>query len=1019
MTRFSDKTYTSLRVTEGYIPVIYSDSEGVPTVGLGCALVIYAPTASGNNEYKWKVRDNIDKILENIDGIEAIAEIKTKLQRAANILNGIELGSNDFLPSSEFYDEKGKLKEDIVNQERQKYGYISEASFKRAFWNGNVGLDGNTNSINLFKDYENDVIASIGEVIWKKLSENEKVALYSLHYNGPTHIDDKINNALNLLTTHGTVSSNVAVENLSNSQYIGKISFLYELLYNSIHYDSNSNETKILLQRRRFFEAYEALGFHQKDQPKAKNANELSFPCSNSKQAKILISFLNEKKQIVENTLRKVGGFKDDPLKYLQGNSSKAVSILLSENGVSQYKISDLFKTWNIFTSIELNEKAGTVGEKSSITGSSLNDIIICEINDSLVSGNHNNTINAGSGNDIIDAGTGNDTLIGGTGRDILNGGTGADTYEFNIGDGYDVIKETGNETNFIVINASISSFEAFRLNINEVVLRSTVNDNHIRIQGSENFEIRFSDASTTLAVMLQENDQVPADTEVCPLNQTPVYVPSTGKQFIYLPENFQGVLDLRNLSSGVEVFGIAEETCVLLPSGVSIETDATTGKIILKNQGQTVGTLTGCAGGSDNAGMFVIGTGFLCRLDATGQAQIKWIERLSELRQDVRFYLSQNKETAENKRSPLAIDLDGDGVETVSVANGVHFDHDGNGFAEKSGWISADDALLVRDANEDGEINDGSELFGDQTVLSNGEKAANGFEALADLDSNKDGVFDGDDDAFGEVMIWQDKNQNGIAEYDELQLLEESGVTSINLDYQNQSVTDTNGNEHKQTGTAVNFDKTTSAVSDVWFKADYMDTQDKTEVEISAEIEALPDIKAFGNVHSLHTAMALDESDALKTLVEQYAAETNPVARETILLDLIYTWVGVIDVDPESRAAGVRFVRFGQSDGFAVFRVPRSVEHGGFILKISRQLHAVQVQRRFRLQKRQSRRDRSAILNRRFRRDQYVKVLRRFLRQTPERNRRRRQSDNPFYPFVFLPPFSHIRFLAKKMCLH
>ncbi|MBR4127641.1 MAG: hypothetical protein IKR09_08710, partial [Alphaproteobacteria bacterium] len=30
---------------------------------------------------------------------------------------------------------------------------------------------------------------------------------------------------------------------------------------------------------------------------------------------------------------------------------------------------------------------------------------------------------------------------------------------------------------------------------------------------------------------------------------------------------------------------------------------------------------------------------------------------------------------------------------------NGVYFDHDGNGFAEKSGWISADDAasLTVR----------------------------------------------------------------------------------------------------------------------------------------------------------------------------------------------------------------------------------------------------------------------------------------------------------------------------------
>ncbi len=125
---------------------------------------------------------------------------------------------------------------------------------------------------------------------------------------------------------------------------------------------------------------------------------------------------------------------------------------------------------------------------------------------------------------------------------------------------------------------------------------------------------------------------------------------------------------------------------------------------------------------------------------------------------------LKDKTETASETRSPLAIDLDGDGVETVSADNGVYFDHDGNGFAEKTGWIGKDDGILVRDLNNNGQIDNGSELFGDQTVLSNGKKAANGFEALADLDSNQDGVFDGDDDAFGEVMVWQDLNQNGVA---------------------------------------------------------------------------------------------------------------------------------------------------------------------------------------------------------------------------------------------------------------
>ncbi len=37
---------------------------------------------------------------------------------------------------------------------------------------------------------------------------------------------------------------------------------------------------------------------------------------------------------------------------------------------------------------------------------------------------------------------------------------------------------------------------------------------------------------------------------------------------------------------------------------------------------------------------------------------------------------------TAETTRSPLVVDLDGDGVETTTVENGVYFDQDNNGFA-------------------------------------------------------------------------------------------------------------------------------------------------------------------------------------------------------------------------------------------------------------------------------------------------------------------------------------------------
>ena len=114
------------------------------------------------------------------------------------------------------------------------------------------------------------------------------------------------------------------------------------------------------------------------------------------------------------------------------------------------------------------------------------------------------------------------------------------------------------------------------------------------------------------------------------------------------------------------------------------------------------------------------------------------------------------------DKLSPLILDLDGDGIEADAI---TYFDHEGDGWAELSRWADEDDGTLVWDRNNDGVINDGSELFGDNTVLANGRKAAHGFAALADLDDNGDGVIDASDTAWTElrVMRWTDDNDNGM----------------------------------------------------------------------------------------------------------------------------------------------------------------------------------------------------------------------------------------------------------------
>lgn len=49
---------------------------------------------------------------------------------------------------------------------------------------------------------------------------------------------------------------------------------------------------------------------------------------------------------------------------------------------------------------------------------------------------------------------------------------------------------------------------------------------------------------------------------------------------------------------------------------------------------------------------------------------------------------------------SPLVIDLDGDGLETISLENGVYFDHENTGFRIKSGWVEPNEGILVRDLN-------------------------------------------------------------------------------------------------------------------------------------------------------------------------------------------------------------------------------------------------------------------------------------------------------------------------------
>ncbi len=214
--------------------------------------------------------------------------------------------------------------------------------------------------------------------------------------------------------------------------------------------------------------------------------------------------------------------------------------------------------------------------------------------------------------------------------------------------------------------------------------------------------------------------------------------------------------------------------------------------------------------------------------------------------------------------QSPLILDLDGNGVQTVGLNANIHFDINADGTQEQTGWVGANDAFLVVDRNQNGTIDDGSELFGNNTRLANGDKAANGFAALADYDSNQDGIIDANDEKFAQLKVWRDANQDGKSDASELFGLETAGVHSLNLDFTNSDKV-VAGNRYAQVGSYTTATGATAEMTDVWFST-------KTEAAKPSKLE-LRDL--FHN----------DEHVPLPAAAANVEAEANQVTRPATTL--------------------------------------------------------------------------------------------------------------------------------------
>ena len=97
-------------------------------------------------------------------------------------------------------------------------------------------------------------------------------------------------------------------------------------------------------------------------------------------------------------------------------------------------------------------------------------------------------------------------------------------------------------------------------------------------------------------------------------------------------------------------------------------------------------------------------------------------------------------------KTDPLVFNFAGTAAELGSTF--FQFDIDANGTLDQIATFSSDSGLLALDKNQDGTVNDGSELFGPKT--------GNGFQELAAYDDDGNHFIDEADSIYQQLRIWQ-----------------------------------------------------------------------------------------------------------------------------------------------------------------------------------------------------------------------------------------------------------------------
>ena len=497
------------------------------------------------------------------------------------------------------------------------------------------------------------------------------------------------------------------------------------------------------------------------------------------------------------------------------------------------------------------------------------------------------NYLDGGKGNDTLFGASGDDTLEGGEGKDDLYGGKGYDTYISADGDTIMDSDHSGKvylDGKWLLGGKLIAGKRnKYQGDYGEIYTLDTIHDTlEVELNGESITIKNYDEDEKSLGIKLEE---APIEVSIVPIDNEVLEAVESMEFKITLDRELVGDENIQVLiNQEIVEFkqGDQEKIYTYKWHDDKIEEPKENIKI--------------------DAVVFKTSEGLSVKIDDSG-ANGTIIDDDEDNFPPKGNLPTDGNTNKENFNSPLVLDLNNNDKTSTSFFNSdSYFDLDNNTFKEKTAWLEKGDGFLALDKNANGVIDNGGELFGNHTLLKDNTFASDGFEALKQYDTNNDNILDENDAIYNELLIWKDKNSNGISEEGELSTLSEENITSIKLDANKIDLKDKETNNlitHTSTFTQ---DGTEKKIDDVWFKVDLADTAYDNESLDFTDIN----LQGSGLIKNLQDSM--QENEKLRNLITDFKESKIDSISELIekTKEILYAWSKVDNID-SSKTRGVQ----------------------------------------------------------------------------------------------------------------